>query len=145
VGLYPGFWGWDEPLDWDYEDSGMGQSGYPGYSSQPNVTVVYLPPAPGSQYSGRQYEPETASPIIHEYSSEGAPAPSAASTQIYFSFALRNGPTRYALAYWVQDQKVHYIDMDGERGELALSNVNRARSEELNHKRGIDFWLPAAQ
>jgi hypothetical protein len=103
-----------------------------------------LPPASGSPYGGQQYRPETASPIIHEYSNAGAPAPSATSNQIYFSFALKNDTTRYALAYWVQDRTIHYIDLDGERAEVPLGEVNRARSVELNQKRGIEFWLPPA-
>lgn len=115
------------------------------YSAQPNVTVVYLPPAPytaGPQYIGQRYQPESASPSIQEYSSESAPAPAEAPKQIFFSFALRDGTSRHALAYWVQNQTLHYIDMDGERGELALNEVNRPRSVELNRNRGVDFWLP---
>jgi hypothetical protein len=129
---YPFFYG-------DYFDGGY----YPNYSSSPyewpvqtNVNV-YAPPAYGS------YQPEGAPPpVVNQYPSESSQPP-APQMQIYFTLALNDGTNLSILAYWVEDQTMYYIDMQGKQRQVRLNQVDRARSVQLNRNRGIDFHVPA--
>lgn len=111
---------------------------YPAQAA-PNVIVVYAPPAPQPVY----YAPEPApAPVVREYHWDNAPAGPAARLPIYFSFALRDSSVVRALAYWVQDNTLHYVDQEGTQKRMSLAEVDRARSAKLNRERGIDFGLP---
>lgn len=115
---------------------------YPSQAS-PNVIVVYPPPAPAPVY----YEPAPApaAPVVREYHWDNAPTGPAARLPIYFSFALRDSSVVRALAYWVQDDTLHYVDQAGTQKKMPLAEVDRARSAKLNRERGIDFGLPTPE
>lgn len=121
-----------------YDTWGDYDNPYPAQAA-PNVIVVYTPPAPQPVY----YAPEPApTPLVKEYHWDNAPTGPAARLPIYFSFALRDSSVVRALAYWVEDDTLHYVDQEGTQKKMPLGEVDRARSAKLNRERGIDFGLP---
>ena len=59
-----------------------------------------------------------------------------------YLIALQDHAIRAALAYWVDDGTVHYIDLDHKVQELPLSTVDRDLSLRLNRERRVPFHLP---
>jgi hypothetical protein len=138
-----------------------GGFGYPGYNDynnyndpsyapytqapSANVTVIYLPPPPsyGPQIvSTSQYEPQGAQPMTREYPEHASAPPPAARAPIYFQIAMKDGSVYAALAYWVQNGLLHYVDLDENRAQVPVNAVDQERSEKLNKARQVDFRLP---
>ena len=117
------------------------------YAPSPNVTVIY-PPSTGSDYYGAG-EPSSAQPaepapsaVINEYhwgssANEGVPQKT-----VSFSIAMRDSSVIDASAYWVDGDTLHYIDRQGKEKQVPVSQVDEARSQQLNRERGIEFGLP---
>jgi hypothetical protein len=106
-------------------------------AAQPNVMVIYLPSTAPS------YGPEMVS--SPRYEPEYRQRPQAAFPSlpsVYFQIATRKGSVYAAVAYWVQDGRLEYIDFEGTRQHLTLADVDRQRSESLNKSRHVDFRLP---
>jgi hypothetical protein len=125
--------------------------GYAGtypYSPAPNVVVIY-PPAEGTDYySGESSAPAAAatqgspSVVINEYRWGSSSNVATPSKPLHFSIALRDNSVIDAAAYWVEGNELHYVDAQGKRSQVPLSEVDRTRSRELNSERGIEFGLP---
>jgi hypothetical protein len=129
---YPGFW------DSSYYDSGYSYGA--SYESAPNVTVVYAPPA----------EPVyptvitlTAHPVMHEYrQAEDYGLPSEHTGQpVLYLIAFNDHVIRAATTYWVENDKLRYLDTDHKQKEALLSSVDRDFSAELNRERRVPFRL----
>jgi hypothetical protein len=111
------------------------------YSPSPNVTVIYPPGA--SDYGESNPPPESApSAIINEYHWGASSNVQTPSQPVHFSIALRNNTVVDALAYWVDDGTLRYVDMQGKQQQVPLGQVDQARSQQLNRERGIEFGLP---
>ncbi len=158
----PWGWGWGAPWGWGWGGGPWGgyygSTAYPAdgsdygnatpYTPSPNVTVIY-PPTGSSDYtaSGEANPPDASTPsaAINEYrwgSSSNVQTPN---PPVHFSIALRNNSIVDALAYWVDDGTLRYVDMQGQRQQVPLSQVDQARSEQLNRARGIEFGLPQSR
>lgn len=122
----------------DYDDDApLNDSGYapppvpPGGS---NVTIVYPPVGP-------MMPPQTAHPVIHEYSQPadyGAP-PAGEGEPVLYLIAFRDNTIRAAMTYWVQDDKLCYLDRDHVEKQAPLSAVDRQLSARLNRERHVPF------
>jgi hypothetical protein len=112
------------------------------------VTVVY-PPTGASDYtqSGEANPPAASTPSasINEYHWGASSNAQAQNTPVHFSIALRNNSIVDALAYWVDDGTLRYVDMQGRQQQVPLSQVDQARSQQLNRERGIEFGLPQSR
>jgi hypothetical protein len=141
-GYYGSYWPWfyGYPGYWDssYYDSGYSYA--PSYQSAPNVTVIYAPPA----------EPVyptvvtvTAHPVMHEYRQpEDYGLPSEHSGQpVLYLIAFNDRVIRAATTYWVENDKLRYLDTDHKQKEAPLSSVDRDFSAELNRERRVPFSL----
>jgi len=150
----PGYYGY--PGLWDfglsggpYYDSGYSDQGYYGgaYQSSPNVTVVYPPPQ----------EPVTPTVIalpvhavIHEYRQPedyGLPGehrgtPAQVSGPVVYLIAFNDHAIRAASTYWVDNGKLHYLDLDHKERQAPLSEVDQDLSARLNRERNVPFRLP---
>lgn len=156
-GGYPWGWGlgwgwgglWDYPWDWGWD------YGYPyGYPAYPSYGYAY----PSYEYSypaqpvvttyapdgSATYQPsQPAKPVvINQYFNKNENAPPAQRQDVYFSIALHDGTVYTALAYWVQDGSLHFVDTQGNRHRVAITDVDEPKSENLNRQRGVDFGLP---
>jgi hypothetical protein len=108
----------------------------------PNTTYITnnapaaLPPA----YSPEP-PPKPAQGIIHDYKwpSEGPPATGEAAA---FTIALKDGSRRSAVAAWVQDGTLHYVDGNGKKQVLASDIIDRDATERLNKEKNLAIHLP---
>ncbi|MGE5567734.1 MAG: hypothetical protein ACM3S5_01740 [Rhodospirillales bacterium] len=137
-----GFWG--APV-WPYPAYGGFDGGYGGaypYAG-PNVTVIYPSGAPTDYYEPQQQE-ESSSPsvVINEYRWGSSSNVATPQKTVYFSIATRDGSVIDAAAYWVDGNTLHYVDRQGNPGEVPVSQVDQSRSQELNRERGVEFGLP---
>ncbi len=160
---YPGWgWGigWGYPYYgvgygydtcWDYNscnpygygyDPGYGYGGYaaPAYSTSPGVTVISVPQSTTPAYTQR------ASPVTHEYDQYGQEvhpsAGSSASASPVYLIAFTDHNIRAAQAYWVDGQVLHYVTLEHQERQVALSEVDRKLSLQLNSERHVSFQLP---
>jgi hypothetical protein len=140
---------------------------YDGYApeQQPTNVTVVVPQQPAPQVIiNNSYVPETAKPVVREYSAgelpensgirvyEGAKPrhtePAARSgvsvmdeKPTIFLIALTDGTIRQAIGYWQQGDTFHYVTPDSSINHLSVGMVDRARSIELNAERKLDFDL----
>jgi len=141
---FGGFWG--VPV-WPYPAYGGYYGGYDGaypYAG-PNVTVIYPSAAPTDYYEpAQQQQEETSSPsvVINEYRWGSSSNVATPQKMVYFSIAMRDGSVIDAAAYWVDNGTLNYVDRQGNRGEVPVSQVDESRSQVLNRERGIEFGLP---
>lgn len=146
-GFYPGwgYLGWWNPFWWDYGDLGDYGYGYPDYGYPAYPPPTEYEPSPGVVIISNQAPPQPA--IV-----EVPPAPSAwnagPTTQAkkyeepLYLLAMKDGTIRAVLAYWVDGTTVHYVTMDHEQKQTALSSLDRGLSERLNRERNVTFQLP---
>ena len=97
------------------------------YQSQPPITV-YEAPAPPEV---REY-PETSSPQRN-----GKP--------IYLIAFKGQSNIRAAQAYWVTENTLHFVTLQGEQRQAPVNSIDRALTFRLNRDRHVDFRLPADQ
>ena len=124
------------PLVWDGFYDGSADYG----AAAPNVTLLYLPPAPQPPPPPSP-PPPPPSPEVKEYRWNSPPTPPG--KPAYFTMALTDGTTVKALAYWVDDDTLNYFDLAGKRQQTAIEKIDRARSGKLNRERGLEFGLQA--
>jgi hypothetical protein len=111
------------------------------------VTVIYPPQAPASNTivldpsSSRQYD---------QFGQEIARAPSSSSPMDFggspiYLIALRDQTIHAAAAYWVEAGVLHYITLDHQQKQVALSQIDRDLCVKLNRERHVVFSLPVTQ
>lgn len=76
-----------------------------------------------------------------------APSPTAQAQQagddpVTFLIALKDSSVYSAVAYWVQNDALHYVTPQGKHNQVSLSLVDRALSARLNTGRQVEFHLP---
>src|ERR1035438_2171151 len=141
---YGGFgWGGYWPGYYDYYDS-YPYASYPygsvGYTTSPNVTVVY-PQTPAY----------VAHPVMHEYdqygqevkSADAGGASSNSNGSPVYLIAFQNHTIQAAAAYWVDGKTLHYVTLQHEEKQSPLETVDRGLSQQLNTERRVQFQLPA--
>jgi hypothetical protein len=137
--VYPGFSAaFYDPWLWDGWNSSYSY-GYPGAGSFVGNSY-YEPPA---IVINQGFRPEIPNPEVRDYP---APPPPATQAQAYeaplYLIAFTDGIIRPALAYWVEGDTLHYVTMDRDPKQAALSTVDRDLSERLNRERRVTFRLP---
>ncbi len=140
-----GFWGWPGGFGGGYPYPVYGGDYNGAYTPSPNVTVIY-PPSTGSDYYGSSDTGAPAEPapsaVINEYNWGSSANVGTPQKTTYFSIALRDNSVIDAVAYWVDGNTLHYIDKQGKEKQVQVSQVDEARSQQLNSERGIEFGLP---
>ncbi len=140
-----GWWGWPDYYDYGYPDYGYPNYGSPYYgydpsSYSPNVTVVYPQPA---QTAYPVVVTQPAQPVVHEYRTpEDYGLPSEHQNRpVLYLIAFQDHIIRAAYAYWLEDDTLHYLDLDHKEKQAPLSAVDRNFSAELNRERHVPFDL----
>jgi hypothetical protein len=132
------------PYDYSYPDTYNDQA----YAYSPGPAVTYAP-AQGDPY-GQAIAPGTyggaAHPVTHaydEYGQEAAAAGGSAtnSSPIYL-IAQKDGEIQAAASYWIAGQALHYVTLDRQEKQVALSAIDRALTQQLNHERRVSISLP---
>jgi hypothetical protein len=123
----PGYYGYDP-------SQGGPSQGYPSVIVNPN------------------YTPETANPVLRDYSyipdttpQQDSQSSVANPPSVFFLIALKDHTIYPAIAYWVEDNTLNYISQQGVRNIVALDQVDREFSTQLNKERNIDFALPPSK
>jgi hypothetical protein len=112
---------------------------------QPQATIVFAPPPQpaaagpnaGLVPCGRAPDPQPASPPVARAVPKDDP-PS-------FYIAMKDGWVYIARAYWVDNDTLHYITLQGGHDQVSLALVNREVSTRLNAKRAGEFQLPESE
>jgi hypothetical protein len=140
---------------WDY---GYGY-GYP-QQAEPSVTIVQAPPqaAQSPVVINQYFASETPRTTMKSYDSPGAgypdpadlPPVNAAASPVeekptIYLIAFQSGAIYPALAYWVEDDTLHYITKDKSLNKASLALIDRETSTQLNRERRVEFTLPAAK
>jgi hypothetical protein len=97
--------------------------------SQPSIPAIIPPP------------PQPAHPVIHEYKWNDQVLV-AASDQVTFTIALRDGSRLAGATTWVQDGKLHYIDSEGKQGALSPDLIDRDTTQRMNQEKNLHLHLP---
>jgi hypothetical protein len=147
--FYGGYWPYWGYGYWDpyWSGYGYGYPYYPYYSSYPyysgyyypdystaNVTTIYPP-----QYTYTQPQRSDSSPgaSIREYRDEYGQ-----SRDITYLIAFKDGTIRAAVAYWADNNTLHYVTRDHQEHTVSLDQVDRSFSERLNRDQRVPFRLP---
>jgi hypothetical protein len=140
-GLNYGYW----PSYSDYGYSPYPAYNYPVYEPSPNMTVVYAPPAPApaTVYVERD-SPTTRERDQYGQETDRSTSATNSAPPIYL-IAFRDHTIRAAAAYWAEGGTLHYVTLEHEQKQTALSTVDRDLSAQLNRERRIAFALPASQ
>jgi hypothetical protein len=110
---------------------------------QPQATIVFAPPPQPAQPipnaglapCGRTPDPPPASePAARAIPRDDPPS---------FYIAMKDGWVYIARAFWVENDTLHYITLQGGHDQVSLALVNREVSTRLNAKRAGEFQLPA--
>lgn len=114
-------------------------------NQQPPVVII-------NQY----FRPDTANPVLRDYSNAQLPAPAAVqqpapasdntgAEPVMFLIAMKDSTIYPAVAYWVEKDTINYITPQGVKNTASLDAVDLDFSKKLNKDRKIDFGLPAAK
>ena len=132
---------------------------YPAPQQTPTVII--------NQY----FQPEVVHPVFHDYTNVPLPQPGRSAApqtgsrtpappadeppadaggardgdRIIYLIALKDHTIYPALAYWIEQDTLNYVTMQGSPNRVSLSLVDRDLSLQLNGERGLAFKLPAAQ
>src|SRR5271154_6551231 len=126
---YPVFYG---GYFYGYDPSAGYAQSAPGYSADPNNYAS--PSQPPVVIINQGYAPETANPVIRDYSNANLPEaaqPNDPQATIYL-IALTDHNILPAIAYWVDGDTLNYITQDGTQNRLSLALVDREFSKKLN-------------
>lgn len=134
------------PFFGGYGGYGYGYEGYAPAAASPSVIVIQ--PMTPEMMGIQRKPPEPAKLEIRDYKpAAGAEAqPAAAPAQLgprqLFSIAMKNGSRDLAMAAWVQDDCLNYINERGRSQRVALGAVDRNMTERLNREKDLSLWLP---
>ena len=100
----------------------------------PKLTILIMNP---------EYQPEAPKPVLREYSNISNPYENfQPGKPKVFLLALKDGTLRQSVAYWIEEQKLHYVQPDHKQDSLELANLDREATKRFNSERGIDIKLP---
>lgn len=121
---------------------------YGGYDiapQQPSPSVIVIQPFSPEMMAPRK-PPEPARLEIREYKGpapeEAQPAAGAPRAAQMFTIALRSGARDSAMAAWVENDCLSYLNERGRRQTVSLTAIDRDATERLNREKNLSLWLP---
>ncbi len=137
------FPGWSLPF-WPYYG---GYGGYEGAAQAAQPSIIVIQPFSPEMMGQPRKPPEPARLEIREYKgpapAEAQPAAAAPTgPQQMFSVALKSGARDAAMAAWVDDDCLNYLNASGKRQRVALSAIDRDATQRLNGQKNLSLWLP---
>ena len=144
-----GLWGWDPFLFdpwWGWPAEGYGYYGYPGNYLYGYPQGGYYAPddysAPPAQQDD-QYDQGNQGTSNGNWITPNGPSPSAAQNSANFSVPvliyMKNGAVYSVRDYWMSDDELNYILMDGAQHTVDLEQVDLPRTNTENAKSGVKF------
>jgi hypothetical protein len=119
-------------------------------------------PAPPTVIINQNFQTDSVRPQFRDYSDVQLPQPgvvaappAAAPTPAQgaladdqptiFLIAMQDHTIRPVIAYWVQEDTLHYVSLEGVLDHVSLAQVDRDFSKQLNAERNVPFALPPAR
>lgn len=135
------------------DDMGLLYDTGPAYVNSPSsgmepTQVVEVEPSPVAEQKPAQAAaapPQHA--VIKEYkwpAKELAPSHSTAQRQV-FAIVLKDGATLSAVSVYASNDALHFVDPDSRHMRVAMSEVDRTATLNLNRARNLNLYLPAAE
>jgi hypothetical protein len=135
---------------------GLGYWGYPyygyGYGYDPYSYYPYYYPYDNYYPPVASYPSYDSGPVAMSQTYSAPPAPSAqvreypASPTEYrepiYLIAFKDHRIQAAVAYWVDDNTLHYVTREHQERQVPLDSIDRAFSEQINRDRRVEFRLP---
>ena len=139
---------------------------YYGFAPSYNFGYGYEQPQPAQQQQvpyqqapaviiNQNFAPEAPRPYMREYPSGSLREPSRPEPErraesksadddkpTVYLIAMKDSTIYSSLAYWVEDDTVHYITTQHSHNRASIDLVDRDLSIQLNRERGIEFKLP---
>jgi hypothetical protein len=139
------FPGWSLP--WFPFFGGYGGYGYEGFAPAASPSIIVIQPMTPEMMGQPPKPPEPAKLQIRDYKpteaeAQPAAAPARLGPQQMFTIALKSGARELAMAAWVQDDRLNYVNARGRSERVALSAIDRDTTERLNQEKNLSFWLP---
>ncbi len=146
-----GFWGWDpfiyDPW-WGWSAPGYGYYGYPNSYLYADPNSGYSAPDDNSSPSMQDYDQDN-SDGNSDSNSDGnwvtpnGPSPSSAQNSANLTVPvliyMKNGAVYSVRDYWMVDDELNYILMDGAQHSVNLDRVDLPRTNTENAKSGVKF------
>lgn len=150
--------GYGYPYGYGYgPDTSAPPDGYVDQGAPPQQQPV----TPPVVIINQGYLPETANPVLRDYS-QGIPpsptvqtigpmAPSGTPAPITngddekpttYLIAFKNHTILPALAYWVEGDTLNYVTLEGQPNQASLALIDKDLSKQLNQERNVEFKLP---
>ena len=128
---------------------------YPGtYPFSGDYGFVYSPPIEYPADNSTEIAPPSPSPIppppppahsvIHEYKWSESVRALDDDRWTTFTIALKDGSKCYAVAAWVQDGNLNYLDSEGRQQVLSSDRIDRNATQNLNRENNLKLQLPPA-
>ena len=151
---YPVFYGSGY---YDYDAPAAPQAPYSQYNAQYSSGYDQMTQPP-IVIINQYFKPDTANPVIRDYSNVPLPEPgqfqtppantgdSAVNTsdqQVMFLIAMKDHTIFPAIAYWVEGDTLNYITVQGAKNSVSLDLVDRDFSKQINKERKVEFGLPS--
>jgi hypothetical protein len=142
-----GFWGWDpfiyDPW-WGWPAPGYGYYGYPNANLYADPNSGYYAPDDNSSPSTQQYDQDNSDGNVNgNWSTPNGPSSSAAQNSANLAVPvliyMKNGAVYSARDYWIVDDELNYILMDGAQHAVDLDRVDLPRTNTENAKSGVKF------
>lgn len=130
-------WGYDAYSPYYEPQYGVDQFG--DENQQYPAGFPMVSPGPPTDFIGAPRGPATA--VIHEYKFDKGPATTSGERPT-FTIVLRDGSTRSAVASWVQDSKLHYVDLRSRQQILLPDVIDRDATERANIQKNLRMELP---
>lgn len=140
--------------------TGYAFDGFYANDNNPGPGYADATPPPPTVIINQNFQTDSVRPQFRDYSNvqlpePGAAAPPAAGTSqqggaladdqpTIFLIAMQDHTIHPVIAYWVQEDKLHYVTREGVLDQVNLAQVDRDFSKQLNAERNVPFALPAA-
>ena len=138
----------------------------------PPQVMQQQPVSPPIVIINQGYRPETANPVVQDYSNQQPPAessgittytapvhpfpdpndavqpsrqaatPAADRPPTIYLIAFKDHTILPALAYWVEGDTLNYVTENGVPNRASLALIDKAFSKQLNTERSVEFNLP---
>ena len=136
TGLFSPFY----PIGGDYWDGLLGyDDSYPQADNFPYIQFPYVQRGP---VFGATAQPVVAQAVVNDYKWKDDSVAAAGNSSTLITIVLKDGTLRYAVATWVQDRQLHYIDSEDKQEVLSSDRIDRAATQRLNEEKKLHLQLP---
>ncbi len=134
--IYDPWWGWPAP--------GYGYYGYPDTYLYEDQNSGYYAPDDNSSPSTQQYDQDNSDGNTNgNWITPNGPSPSSAQNSANLAVPvliyMKNGAVYSVRDYWIVDNELNYILMDGAQHSVDLDRVDLPRTNTENAKSGVKF------